>query len=80
MTTIRVQYDVESDHFELWARDDTMRDMPAGPRLFRGAPYPEVQFAHETQGAAERDAAKLQEYLNRTAKGPTKKQLRQHVA
>jgi hypothetical protein len=36
----------------------------AGPRLFRGEPWPEIKWSHETKEGAERDAAVLQKYLD----------------
>lgn len=37
---------------------------PAGPRLFRDTPYPEIKFEHPTREEAEIDAAKLRAYLD----------------
>ena len=40
----------------------------AGERLFRGYPRPDIQFSHDTEEAALKDAAKLQAYLDNPPK------------
>ncbi len=56
--------------------------MPAGPRLFRSPPYPDIRFSHDNQADAERDARKLREYLEGVAskRGPSKAKLRKSGA
>lgn len=39
------------------------RTEPAGERLFRAPPWPEIRFVHDTMGGAEKDAATLREYI-----------------
>ncbi len=48
--------------------------MPAGERLFRAKPYPEVKFVHDSEEAAQADAYKLQKYLDGYVKKPKKRQ------
>lgn len=45
---------------------------PAGERLFRGYPRPEIAFVHASEQAAERDATALRGYLEDCAKGKRK--------
>lgn len=51
-----------------------MQTNRAGERLFRGKPYPEIQFSHETEAAALIDANKLQKYLDGYIRKPKKRQ------
>ncbi len=44
----------------------------AGARLFRGEPHPVVQFSHQTEDAALRDAAVLRAYLEACSSGKVK--------
>ena len=37
--------------------------MPAGPRLFRAPPHPDILFQHDTEAAALHDAAELRKYI-----------------
>jgi hypothetical protein len=48
----------------------------AGPRILRGYPHPDIQWAHETQEAAEKDAEKLRGYFKGLPKQPSKKRVR----
>jgi hypothetical protein len=48
--------------------------MPAGERLFRAKPYPEVKFVHDDYNSAVLDADKLQKYLDAYVKKPKKRQ------
>ena len=57
------EFDSESAAYVLMCDDGRMRPMPAGPRLFRAAPHPEVAFTHETLEAAQADCAKLRSYF-----------------
>lgn len=54
------------------------RTTPAGPRLFRAPPHPDIRFSHETAEAADKDAATLRQYLEGLGqrKGPSKAKLR----
>lgn len=40
------------------------RAATAGPRILRGGIWPSVRWSHETEEAAEKDAAKLRAYLD----------------
>jgi hypothetical protein len=50
--------------FRLMVADGQMRSMPAGPRIFRAPPIPDVLFVHSTREAAETDAGKIRVYLS----------------
>ncbi len=75
---IFVEYDMDRDVYVLMCDDGRMRPMPAGQRLFRAPPYPEIAFSHTAMPAAEEDARKLRVYLAAlVAKKPSKKQRQQ---
>lgn len=57
-------YDPESDCYRLMVSSPGVSTAPAGPRLFRDTPYPEIKFEHPTREEAEIDAAKLRAYLD----------------
>ena len=72
---IFVQPDGQS--FRLWCSDGRMSPSPAGPRLFRAPPLPDIQFQHPLLPDAERDAAVLRRYIEQThPKTQSKKELR----
>lgn len=75
--TITVSQDCDTGLFELYATSYG-RTTPAGPRLFRDPPHPDIRFSHETNEAADKDAATLRQYLEGLGqrKGPSKKALR----
>lgn len=50
-------------NFRLWCSDGRMSDFPAGPRLFRAPPLPDIQFTHALLPDAERDAVLLRKYV-----------------
>jgi hypothetical protein len=79
--TITTHYDFEMDRYELLVTSHG-RTNPAGPRLFRGAPWPDVQFQHATKEAAQKDADTLQAYLDACAerKKPSKAAMRRQGA
>ena len=54
------------------------RTEPAGERIFRAPPHPEIKYVHTTRESAQADADKLTRYLNEcTAKSrPSKRALR----
>lgn len=67
---ITVQHD--GTHWTLVATSYS-QTMPAGERLFKGEPWPDIKFSHSTQARAEADAALLQSYLDNPPKrGRTK--------
>lgn len=59
---ITVAFDLDSGSYDLMATSHR-RTAPAGERLFRGYPHPEVRFSHDSEEAALRDAATLRSYL-----------------
>ena len=75
--SITVEYDWESDRHLLMA-SSYGRTEPAGERLLRRPPFPEVQFSHETEAGAQADAEKLSNYIKETwtATKPSKKSRR----
>ena len=78
---ITVVYDMDEDRHILMAEDGMMRPMPAGPRLFRAPPHPDIAFSHTDPAKAERDAGKLRAYLaGLTLRKPTKKELKEFIA
>ncbi len=75
--TISVAYDLDTGLHEIIAMSYG-RASPAGPRLFRAPPHPEIRWSHDTPEAAEADAQKLRAYLDSLTqrKGPSKAALR----
>lgn len=53
----------EQRSFRLWCSDGKMRPSPAGPRLFRAPPIPDISFTHDNQIDALRDAERLTKYI-----------------
>lgn len=73
--TITVRPD--GQRFRLWVHDNRMGPMPAGDRLFRAPPIPDIKFDHALLADAERDAAKLRTYMATTGgKIQSKKEIR----
>lgn len=74
---ISVTQDFETDLYELQVTS-CGRTAPAGPRLFRSPPFPDIRFTHDTEQAAQKDASKLQAYLDAYAakKKPSKAAVR----
>lgn len=68
---ITVSHDLDSGEFTLCA-SSYGQVMPAGERLFRGYPHPEIRFSHTTEDSANRDAATLRAYLADCAAGKRK--------
>ncbi len=56
---------IESDgtEFTIMVADDRMGIMPAGPRLFRKEPWPDVMFSHTLIEDAQADMAKMKAYF-----------------
>lgn len=79
--TITLTQDFDTDQWVLLVTSHG-RTNPAGPRLFRGAPWPDVQFQHATKEVAQKDADTLQAYLDACAarKKPSKAQVRKQIA
>ncbi len=76
--TIFTLFDPEIDRHEIWVSSKGMSPAPAGPRLFRASPHPNIQFTHETAEAANKDAEKLRAYIaNLTPKKQSKRELRE---
>jgi hypothetical protein len=65
---IHVEYELESESWVLMATSHS-RTATAGERLFRGYPWPQIAFSHETKQAADKDAAILRAYLADCAGG-----------
>lgn len=57
---------------EIWVRDDGMRAMPAGPRIFRANP-PAATFEHESEESAKAEIARLNQYLATVRKEPSRR-------
>lgn len=68
---IHVEFDLETESYQLMATNHG-RTATAGERLFRAPPFPAIAFSHETQAAAEKDAATLRGYLAECASGKRK--------
>ncbi len=76
--TISVDFDMDRERFVLMCDDGRMSPSPAGQRLFRAPPHPEIEFRHTTMEAAEIDARKLRTYLAQlTTKKLSKKKLQE---
>lgn len=60
---ISVAFDADTGLYDLMATSYGMT-MPAGPRLFRSAPTPDIEFHHYTEESANRDASALQDYID----------------
>jgi hypothetical protein len=78
---ISTSYDMDTGQWEILATSYS-RTAPAGPRLFRAPPFLDIEFTHDTEDGANRDAAKLREYLAGVAakRGPSKAKLRKSGA
>lgn len=77
--TISIAHNEDTDQFDLMVSDGRMRAMPAGPRIFRAPPHPDVAFAHDTKKQAEGAADAVRKYLS-TIKEPTKRQVRENFS
>lgn len=63
MIAIYVLYDPVAETHTLMCSSRGMGPTVAGPRLFRGQPWPDVQWVHLDSESAEKDAATLRAYL-----------------
>lgn len=70
---IFIEFDMDAMEYILMCDCGRMSPTPAGPRIFRAQPHPEVQFRHATPDSAEADAVKLRAYLAGLTKKKTKK-------
>jgi hypothetical protein len=70
--TPRISVQITEDGYELVASSYSVNE-PAGPRLFRAPPWPEVRFSHDTRAEAERDRDMLQRYLDNPGRSRTRK-------
>ena len=78
---IYVEFDLDSGRYLIMCDDRRMAPMPAGRRLFRAPPYPDIKFSHPTIEKAEHDARLLRSYLAQLVpKKPSKKQQREYTA
>ncbi len=73
--TISIQLDLDSCQYELMC-ESYSRIAPAGPRIFRAPPHPDVKFRHDTLSAAQTDAQKIRDYLSNLG---TRKQSKQAI-
>ncbi len=75
--TLFLQFDMDRESWDIMVESPGMGPMPAGPRLFRGPPHPDVEFSHARKGDAEIAMRAINEYLSTIKKQPTKKELRE---
>lgn len=61
--TITILEDLDSGEFLLMATSYG-QTMPAGPRLFRAPPHPDIKFTHADHAVATNHMMKLQQYIN----------------
>lgn len=61
---IGIEFNMDSALYELVVQSHNFASMPAGPRLLKAEPHPEVQWRHASLKEAERDAEKLQRYID----------------
>ena len=71
LPAISVAFDMDEGVYRIYA-SSYGQTTPAGERLFRGHPWPVVQFVHAEEAAALRDARTLREYLADCAAGKRK--------
>lgn len=69
---MKIHVQPEGRSFRLWCSDGRMTPMPAGPRLFRAPPLPDIQFTHDLRVDAQKAALTLQRYVDQTHGVPTK--------
>ncbi len=74
---ITTAYDADTGLWHLEA-SSYGRTSPAGPRLFRASPHPDIRWEHETHEGAAEAAQLLTRYLEglTARKGPSKAKLR----
>lgn len=77
--TLYPQYDMDTGMYEIWVSDERMRPMPAGPRIFRAPPLPDVKFCHEDMSSAQKDCRTIMTYLSTLKKQPTKKEIKEYA-
>lgn len=68
---IGVEFDMDTEQYCLTATNHG-RTAIAGIRILRAEPWPRIQFRHDTQEAAEKDARELRAYLHECASGKRK--------
>ena len=69
LPTISVAHDLDTGDYRLYVTSYGST-MPAGPRLFRAPPHPDIRFSHISEAHAEHDATLLRAYID-TAYGKT---------
>jgi hypothetical protein len=76
--TITTAFDLDTGRFAIFCESSIYPGVsPAGPRILRGQPHPDIQFSHEDEDACNRDAQKLRDYLaGLKQKEPSKKAVR----
>ena len=60
---ITVEFSLDTGLYHLMCESHG-RVATAGPRILRGPPHPQIAWKHETEEAAEKDAAKLRAYFD----------------
>ncbi len=60
---MRIYTEFDGTEFVLMCADGKMAPTPAGPRLFRQPPYPDIKFTHDSMETAQIDEGKLRTYL-----------------
>lgn len=75
---MKILVEPEGQRFRLMCADGRVSCMPAGARLFRAPPLPDIQFSHDLFADAASDARKLQAYVDQAGDAPTKKQQREN--
>jgi hypothetical protein len=75
---MKIFVEFDGDKYILMCLGRGMGAMPAGPRLYRARPHPEIDFSHDTMEAANSAAEALTTYIDRlTTKKLSKKELRE---
>lgn len=76
--TVFIEYDSDRDRYDLMVTGNGMGPIPAGPRIFRAPPHPDVTFTHDTMAEAKIAQDKIEKYFAGLGKKqPTKKELRE---
>ena len=74
------QYDADDDLWRIMVATHGLSPMPAGPRLFRAPPHPDVKWAHASKAEADAAISVIQKYLARSSAAPSKRELRESAA
>ncbi len=78
---IFIEFDLDLATYVIMCDDGRMSPAPAGQRLFRARPHPDIKFSHPTIEQAENDARLLRNYLSALApRKISKKEQREYIA